>query len=268
VITAAYIFFGVVALAIFAFGTVFRVADDMVVVIVAASVMSIPFVMQMISERKAQQSRAAYLRRYADRNGWPFDASDDLSPHRSYAHLAVFERGDGRTTRHTMHCSITVGSRMIPVLMGDYDYRISVGRHTKHYEVSYLVARLPRSDFPKLIVRRERALDRIKSAFGFDDIDFESKAFSDRFFVGSSDKRFAYRLITPRMMEFLMQGSGVQGPPAFSTGGEWVGVVSTRNRWSIRDFDAALRWMHEFMACWPTELLAPSPASSRVHSAP
>lgn len=267
-INAVYIFFGVIGLAIFAFGMVFEIAADLVVVVVAASVMAIPVMIERVSERIARRNRSAHLRAYAERSGWSFDDSEQLDPQRTYADLPLFDRGEARTVRNIMRAEATVDSRMIPVQMGDYDFRITLSNRDTHREVSYLVARLPRGDLPQLIVRRERAFDRVKSAVGFDDIDFEFKAFSDRFFVGSSDKRFAYRLITPGMMEFLMRGSGVQGPPTFFVGGEWAGVVSTRNRWSVRDFDAALRWMQEFMACWPADLLTPSAAVPRVHSAP
>lgn len=267
-INAAYIFFGIIAIAIFAFGTVFQIASDMVVVVIAASVLSIPVMMNLVSERIAHQNRSAHLRASAERNGWPFDGSEQLDPQRTYANLPLFERGEARAVQNITHTAVAVGSRVIPVQMGDYDFQITFSNRNMHHEVSFLVARLPGSDLPKLIVRRERAFDRIKSAFGFDDIDFESKAFSDRFFVGSSDKRFAYQLITPRVMDFLMQGSGVQGPPSFFVGGEWVGVVSTSRRWSISDFRATHRWMEEFLSLWPDAVLTPHEPVTRVHSAP
>jgi hypothetical protein len=267
-INAAYIFFSIIGIAIFAFGMVFEVAADLVVVIIAASVMAIPVMIERVSERIARQNRSAHLRASAERNGWPFDGSEQLDPQRTYANLPLFERGEARAVQNITHTAVTAGSRVIPVQMGDYDFRITLSNRNMHHEVSFLVARLPRGDLPKLIVRRERAFDRIKSAFGFDDIDFESKAFSDRFFVGSSDKRFAYRLITPRVMDFLMQGSGVQGPPTFYVGGEWVGVVSTSRRWSVSDFQAAHRWMEEFLSRWPDAVLTPHKPATRVHSAP
>ena len=44
----------------------------------------------------------------------------------------------------------------------------------------------------------------VKAFFGFDDINFESAEFSRRFFVQAPDKRWAYDVIHPRTMEFLL----------------------------------------------------------------
>lgn len=40
------------------------------------------------------------------------------------------------------------------------------------------------------------------------DIDFESAKFSKRYFVRAADKQFAYEVITPQMMEFLLDYNG------------------------------------------------------------
>ncbi len=40
------------------------------------------------------------------------------------------------------------------------------------------------------------------------DIDFESAKFSKRYFVRADDKQFAYEVITPQMMEFLLDYNG------------------------------------------------------------
>jgi hypothetical protein len=55
-----------------------------------------------------------------------------------------------------------------------------------------------------MTIRPEGIFDKMKAAFGWDDIDFESAEFSKRFHVSARDRRWAYDVITPRTMEFLL----------------------------------------------------------------
>ena len=94
--------------------------------------------------------------------------------------------------------------------MGDFTYKVttSSGKSTTTttYRFSYLILHMPWSGVPDLLIRREGMFDKIAGVLGFDDIDFESAQFSRRFHVSSTDKRFAYDVIDPRMMEFLLKG--------------------------------------------------------------
>jgi hypothetical protein len=94
--------------------------------------------------------------------------------------------------------------------------------------------------------------DKIAGAFGFDDIDFESEAFSRRFHVKSSDRRFAYDVIHPRMMEFLMN---VKAPLIDVEHGRCC-LSNGRARWRPDDFKSSLRFLSEFVDLWPDHLTA------------
>jgi hypothetical protein len=76
-------------------------------------------------------------------------------------------------------------------------------RQTHHHYFSFFILLLPMS-FPELRIMREGMLSKIAQAFGFDDIDFESAEFSRTFCVKSKDKRFAYDVCHPQMMEYLL----------------------------------------------------------------
>jgi hypothetical protein len=65
------------------------------------------------------------------------------------------------------------------------------------------VVTLPAS-FPELTITSEGIFSKIAQAIGYDDIDFESAEFSRRFCVRSKQKRFAYDVCHPRMMEHLL----------------------------------------------------------------
>jgi hypothetical protein len=140
--------------------------------------------------------------------------------------------------------------------MGDYHYQVTThndkGSSTRTYTFSYLIVRLPYHGLPDLFIRREGIFDAVKRAFGFDDIDFESAEFSSRFYVQSSDKRFAYDVFHPRMMEFLMQ---VDPPPIQLASGTLLLHRGTQ-RWGPDDFRAHLTWAREFLGRWPDHVVA------------
>lgn len=95
-----------------------------------------------------------------------------------------------------------------------FDYHFAVTRSTgkstttSHYHRSVVMLHLPVA-CPRLTVFEEDIASKIAQFAGYDDIDFESAEFSRRYCVRSEDKRFAYNLITPAMMEFLMSRPGL-----------------------------------------------------------
>lgn len=74
---------------------------------------------------------------------------------------------------------------------------------THHHYFSFFMLLLPR-EFPEVTIVREGLFSKIAQAFGYDDIDFESAEFSRKFCVRSKDKRCAYDVCNPRMIEYLL----------------------------------------------------------------
>lgn len=93
------------------------------------------------------------------------------------------------------------------VMLFDFHYQTTSGagksQRTQHFRFSVLTLVLPRT-FPELIVTPEGLLSKIAQAIGFDDIDLESAEFSRTFCVRSRDRKFAYDVCHPRMMEYLL----------------------------------------------------------------
>ena len=139
--------------------------------------------------------------------------------------------------------------------MGDYRYTVThqtgKNRSTKTYRLSYLIIGMPYESVPKLLVRSENFFDKIAGFVGFDDIDFESVEFSRKFHVSSSDKRFAYDLIDPRMMEFLMQSPG----PALDMESGWLCLVDGKRRWDVFEFKARVNWLEQWLQHWPEHVV-------------
>ena len=84
-----------------------------------------------------------------------------------------------------------------------YSHSNKGGRRTHHHPLSVFTLVLPRS-FPELLISPEGFFSKIAQAFGYDDIDLESAEFSGAFCVRSRDKKFAYDVCHPRMMEYLL----------------------------------------------------------------
>ncbi len=153
-------------------------------------------VLSVLSAKKRREELGAW----AASQGWEFreHVPDDL-----LAALADFEPfGKGRGRRASNY----VTGRRGEVVWELFDYRFETGsgknRRTHHYGV--VAARLPALSFPRLVIRPEGVADRVASVLGFDDLNFESEAFSTRYHVTSDDRRRAYDIIHPQMIEYLL----------------------------------------------------------------
>ena len=90
----------------------------------------------------------------------------------------------------------------------DYHYETrstdSKGRQqTQHHHFSAAIIDSPVPLKP-LFIRPEGLFDKVKEFFGMEDIDFESAEFSRKFYVKAPDRKWAYDVIHPRTMEFML----------------------------------------------------------------
>jgi len=205
-----------------------------------------------LAEKKRREAMAAL----AAELGWSFDRTRDRSHDDEYAHFEIFRRGHSRAAYNTMWGELERQGRRWPAKMGDFTYKIttSTGKSTstQTYRFSYLILHMPWSRVPDLLIRREGMFDKIAGVLGFDDIDFESAEFSRRFHVSSPDKRFAYDVIDPRMMEFLLKGD----PPTVDIENRRCCISDGRRRWEPVEFRQKLAWITEFLDHWPKHVLA------------
>lgn len=154
---------------------------------------------------KKEKERRDSLRAFAQQHGLFFDSEKVRGFGDRYSHLNFLQTGSNRYAYN-----ILAGkwhAREMTVF--DYHYEThstdSKGhRQTHHHHFSVAVVE---SEFPlrEMTIRPEGIFDKMKAAFGWDDLDFESAEFSKRFHVSASDRRWAYDVITPRTMEFLLR---------------------------------------------------------------
>ncbi len=152
------------------------------------------------------EKRRKALRAWADAHGLFFSEEREYGLDLRYPQLGVFGKGDNRYAYNMMRGSWN--SRALQAF--DYHYEThstdSKGRRTTnhhHFSAILLDSVVP---LKPLFLRPEGFLDKVTEFFGFDDIDFESAEFSRKFYVKASDKKWAYDVIHPRTMEFLLGG--------------------------------------------------------------
>ncbi len=194
--------------------------------------------------REALGALAAELR-------FSFDPGYDASHDGAYAQFEVFRRGHDRYAYNTLTGAIEIDGRAFPCRMGDFTYKVTSGvgknRKTTTYQMSYLITHLPFPGVPALLIRREHMFDKLAGVFGFDDIDFESSEFSRAFHVKCRDKRLAYDVVTPQMMEFLMSSN----PPVIDVEHGACCIADGTRRWEPGEFKARMAWVARFFDLWP-----------------
>ncbi len=205
---------------------------------------------------KKEQQRKADLLAFASELGLSFDPTKDTSHDDRYANFEIFRRGHSRAAFNTMTGALPINRVDHPVVMGDFVYKVTSSNgkssSTTTYRFSYLILHLPTPGVPDLLIRPEHILDKLGSALGFDDIDFESAEFSRKFLVKSPDKRFAYDVVTPRMMEFLMQH---RDAPAIDLEHGMLCLSDGRSRWTPDQFRATAAFGETFMSLWPEHVV-------------
>jgi hypothetical protein len=194
------------------------------------------------------------LRALTARLGWQFEPAKDASHDDRYGHFAVFTQGGSRYAYNTLRGPLIVDGQTWRAQMGDYHYTTtsSNGKQTTTHthRFSYLIVETPHPGAPELAIRREHLFDKIGSFLGFDDIDFESAEFSARFHVKSTDKRFAYDVIHPRMIAFLLDGD----PPIIDFAHGQACFFRKGKVWSADQLANVLSWSRNFFELWPRHI--------------
>jgi hypothetical protein len=150
------------------------------------------------------KKRREALAALAAQLGLSFDPEKNYEIAQRFEFFNQLRQGDDRYAVNTLSGNYQGHE----VLAFDYHYEThshdSKGhRTTQHHWFSFFILMLPRS-FPKLTLAPEGLLSKIAQAFGYDDIDFESAEFSRKYCVRCPDKKLAYDVCNPRMIDFLL----------------------------------------------------------------
>lgn len=203
-----------------------------------------------------QQQRLAEMLQLADDLDWKFSSDEDYDYDSEFSQFSVFCHGDSRHADNVLRGGLRFGDQAWPARMGDYHYTTTSSNGktttTHHHRFSFLLVELPYESLPDLRIRREGLFDAIAGAFGFDDIDFESVEFSKQFHVKSADKKFAYDVCYPQMMEFLLESD----PPTIEIAEGACCLTDGSSTWSATEFRERLNWAERFYDLWPKHVVA------------
>lgn len=144
---------------------------------------------------KQRQVQVQRLSRWAAQRGWSY---------RPYApELATRWSGPpfvGRGQATDVFSGLING---LPFTAFDYSWTSRSGEHSTTYHHPVVTMPLP-STLPLLWVLPQNRASELLNPLGSGDITFESVAFNEQFMVSSDNDRYAYAVVHPRMMEYLM----------------------------------------------------------------
>jgi hypothetical protein len=166
-------------------------AISIFVVLVVVAIIGIILYGEYLRRQMWQRVAAKYGMRYSAYD--PFDLPDKFE-------FALFREGHSRRASNCLDGTY----QGLPMILFDYRYKTGSGKsETTHY-ISALLAQL-NIQCRKLIIRPETVLDRFAAFIGFGDIQFEYEEFNRAFNVHCENKKFAYDICHPDMMEFMLQ---------------------------------------------------------------
>jgi hypothetical protein len=201
-----------------------------------------------ILRQLARDRRSKEVREWARANGFTYSATEALMRFRCQpfecllkgdhccSYNVVEGNSGGRPFRAFDHCyhSYYEGPPpdeehrpLIPWLMG-------VGKGEHHFSAVVMEAGIP---LLPLAIRPRELLDKVTEFIGFEEIGFESAEFSEKFFVRSTDRRWAYDVVHQKTMEVLLAHPGY----LMDFNGSQVIAYCHDRMFSLREFESALK---------------------------
>ncbi|MEM7147031.1 MAG: hypothetical protein AAF591_18065 [Verrucomicrobiota bacterium] len=200
-----------------------------------------------IQSHKKAQARLAAMRAFATERNLYFHPDKLRGFDAEYPGFDCFRRGQRRYAYNLIAGQLDG----FETTMFDYHYvtksRDSKGRTrtTTHRFSGVLVD--PGFPIRPIVVRREGMFDKMKAAFGWDDIDFESAEFSRSYYVSSPDKRWAYDVINGKVIEALLRVKGF----SFESDGEYLLCLGQGRVFELAEFEQAFQLVSGFLKAMP-----------------
>lgn len=147
---------------------------------------------------RLHQKKVSELEAFAAERGWYYAERDEVVLER-YAGGDPFGRGHSRKTRHVME-----GQHRDRHLVA-FEYRYTEGSGDDARTVKHMVLSLTTpGSRPTLEVSREGLGRKLLGLVGVHDLQLESEQFNETFLIRTEDDKFAYDVLHPRMMEWML----------------------------------------------------------------
>jgi hypothetical protein len=160
-----------------------------------------------IRQSRIRQQRVVDLRSVAARLGF-----DNFNPNRDegfvmgWGFLDWLSRGQDRYAFNVLRGTYHEQA----LFVFDYHYQTGSGKSREEHNCTLLML-IIKEAFPQLTIGPGNLGEKIATAFGIgSDIKFESAEFSRMFSVRSPDKKFAYDVCNPQMIEYLLANRNLQ----------------------------------------------------------
>ncbi|HVX46264.1 MAG TPA: DUF3137 domain-containing protein [Mycobacteriales bacterium] len=178
----------------------------MVGTVVVWIVIGLAVLLVIYFQRRLAKKRREAMAAWARSHGFTYSVEDNAYIDRFRS--GPFGKGDRRRATNV----ITGVFDGRPMIAFDYSYDTestdSKGNRTRTtHRFNVAAVNLP-ATLPDLQVARESFFSSIGRALGFHDIEFENGEFNKEFKVHAEDRKFAYDVIHPRMMEWLLHTPG------------------------------------------------------------
>lgn len=171
--------------------------DTWLIVVLAVLVVGAVLVFQHLAHRK----KVAEFTAYAGRRGWRYTEKDNDLAGRFEGR--PFNIGHSRRARHVLRGT----HRGREVVAFEYVYKETTGagddRKTEVYHNTVVALPTP-APRPKLEVTREGFGRKLLGFIGIRDLQLESEEFNKTFLIDAEDDKFAYDILHPRMMEWMI----------------------------------------------------------------
>lgn len=186
-----------------------------IVQVLMAILIGVAAIVSAINRGRADRQRSFNLQALAARLGFDgFNPNHDEEFAMGWGFLSRLAQGNDRYAFNILRG--TYHEQRLFVF--DYHYQTGSGRSRKEHRFTMLML-VCKEAFPQVTIGPESdsLLTKVAAAFGGEDsIQFESAEFSRTFRVRSKDKRFAYDVCNPQMMEYLLANRDleveIQGP--------------------------------------------------------
>ena len=168
-----------------------------VVAVIAVVVIGALLYFQYLAHKK----KVAEFTAYANQRGWQYVEKDNSLVDRFDGQ--PFGIGHGRRAQHVLRGR----HRDRDALAFEYKYEETTGSgddrktETYHFTVVALATPAPR---PKLEITREGLGRKLLGFVGIRDLQLESEEFNKAFYIKAEDDKFAYDILHPRMMEWML----------------------------------------------------------------
>jgi hypothetical protein len=182
---------------------------------IAAAIVILYF--SLSSDGDSEEMRRRKLAALARKLQLQFNPKADFELAKHYLFLHWLKRGDISYAYNVFR------GNYLEYPVAIFDYTFAAGK-CSYYWSAYVLEM--KAAFPDLLISTENKTSKIAEALGESHIVFESAEFSHFFRVHSTDKKFAFDVCHPKMMEFLLANQDltieIRGPALAVLFEEWL----------------------------------------------